>query len=61
MERHIAHERLFRVVAKAHVLKVHAPLDFRRQARGHLGGGVGLDLLLVEDVEHALDARQGVL
>ena len=61
MERHIAHKRLFRIVSKAHTAKVHAPFHGGGKPRGDLGQRVGLDLLFVENVEHALDAGKRVL
>ena len=58
-EAHVAHERLVRRVAKAHVLERHASAYGLRKGRRRLG--IRHDLLLVQQDEHALRRRESTL
>ena len=60
-KRNVAHERLVGRIAKAHVLELNTAADRRGHMRRHLGLRIGLDLGLVEQVEHALNARERAL
>ena len=58
-ERDVLHQRTIRIVSELHMLEVDAAADWL----GHplRLGGIGFDLVLVQDVEHALHRSQGRL
>ena len=60
-KRHVAHERLFGCVAKAHMLKGDAALHATRQPGGLARLRIGFHLGLIKQVEHALRTRQRAL
>ena len=60
-KRHVAHKRLVGRIAKAHMLKSDTALHLAWQLGGGRWQRIGFHLGLVEQVEHALGARQRAL
>ena len=60
-KRHVAHERLVGRIAKTHVFKGNTALHLARQLGCGRRQRIGFHLGLVEQVEHALGARQRAL